>query len=168
MYLRTTLLPTILLLLLPNPVASHPTPSPQEPGIPLGLQCPNGPTCQRMMVMSCANGNLYCSLGNMINIPVGKCSDCAGSICAKGSDAYPGDSTPKSTRPSEEEVVVVERVSELVERQTFGSSCQAQWECACVAFDGKGYYTRGKGSQCPVMEGAQESCTEDTGFLVSA
>ncbi|KAM7215282.1 hypothetical protein V8F06_009333 [Rhypophila decipiens] len=133
------LLPTILLLLL-NRVASHPTPSPQAPGNPLGLQCPNGPTCQSMMTMSCANGNLYCSLGNMVNIPVGKCSECAGSICAKGSDAYPGDSTPKSTRPREH-------------------------ECACVSFNGKGYYTTGKGSQCPAMEGAQEYCAEETGFV---
>ena len=166
----TTFLPTFLLLLRVAPVTSHPAPSPQFDETPLGLQCPNGgPTCTRGMVLSCQNGNLVCSLGNMVNIPVGKCSECAGSICAKSSEAYPGEkkNTCEATRSRRGEAplhVVVER--EIMERQA--SRCQAQWECACVAFDGKGYYTRGVGGQCPVMEGAYELCTEDGGFLVSA
>ena len=56
-----------------------------------------------------------------------------------------------------------------MERQ--GGRCQAQWECACVAFDGKGCFTRGlagAGVLCPMREGVYEKCTDDGGFLVSA
>ncbi|KAK3319086.1 hypothetical protein B0H66DRAFT_558783 [Apodospora peruviana] len=153
-------LPSTLLLLFLTPVTSHPAPTPQLPEPILGLQCPNGPTCpMQMMTMTCQNGNLVCMLGNMVQVPIGKCADCAGSMCAGPSDAYPGEKRQKKTTMGE--VIVVER--EIVERQD--SRCMAQWECACVAADGIGYYTRGAGKQCPVLEGAFELCDPQNGFL---
>ncbi|KAK4441894.1 hypothetical protein QBC34DRAFT_457451 [Podospora aff. communis PSN243] len=168
MHLSTTLLPAVLLLL--APATSIPAPSPQmrEP-----FQCPNGPTCQsELMTMSCQNGNLVCMLGLMVQIPVGKCTDCTGSMCARRSDDYPAEL--KTRREVVERDVVARSVveREVVERNIVEKGivrrqdrCQAQWECACVAFDGKGYYTRGLGKQCPVMEGAYEVCDSQTGFL---
>lgn len=166
-----TLLPTPLLFLQVVLVASHPRPSPQFSEIPVALQCASGsPTCSsKGLILTCINGNLVC-FGGMVSIPIGKCSECVGSICAKGSEAYPGDNrntTCEATRSRRGEPplhVVVER--EIMARQ---ARCQAGWECACVAFDGKGYYTRGVGGQCPVSQGlVSEQCTEDGGFWVSA
>jgi hypothetical protein len=121
--------------------------------------------------MYCANGELICNFGNMVTFSIGKCSECLGSICAKSSDDYPGESKPSTceTRKKKRgEVplhVLVER--EVMERQV--SRCQAGWACACVAFDGKGYYTRGAGGQCPIAQGwVSEECTEEGGHMVSA
>lgn len=161
----TTLLPTLLLLL--NPVSSHPAPapapSPQDPYLPPHLDCPGGPTCQGGMLMGCSNGVLFCGAGSIISIPIGKCSDCKGSPCATSPEDYPGDSTPKSASRTAE--TMEKRDSQLVERQVFGSSCMAGYDCACVSFDGKGYYTKGKGGQC---EAGIESCLSPNGWVVSA
>jgi len=182
MHLTTTLLPAaapLLLLFQVAPfVASHPTPSPQFGEIPVALQCGSGsPTCGsgNGLILICVSGDLIC-FGGMVGFPIGKCSECLGSICAKGPDAYPGDQRSMNntsceattrTRRGEPEPplpVVVER--EIMARQ---AHCTAGYECACVGFDGKGYYTRGAGGQCPLSQGmVSEECTEDGGYLVSA
>jgi len=169
----TTLLPTPLLLFQVALVTSRPTPSPQFAEIPVALQCGSGsPTCgSKGLILTCISGNLVC-FGGMVSVTIGKCSECVGSICAKGPDAYPGDQRNTSceatrARRGEPEPplhVVVER--EIMARQ---AHCTAGYECACVAFDGKGYYTRGVGGQCPLSQGmVSEQCTEDGGYLVSA
>lgn len=170
MHIPTTsaLLPALLLLV--NPVSSHPAPSPQFSGIPVGLQCKNGLTCPySAMTMACRNDVLYC-YASILSISIGKCTDCLGSVCATSADAYPGDSTPKPAgkQRAEPELTVEEKRDEVEPRQTFGPYCQAGWSCSCVAFDGKGYYTKGKGSLCPADQGAIESCTEENGFAVSS
>ncbi|KAM7206051.1 hypothetical protein V8F20_002833 [Naviculisporaceae sp. PSN 640] len=163
----TALLLAVVLLI--NPVTARPRPSPQWSYTPIdtNLKCPNIEPCPQGLPLVCGGGNLFCD-AVMVTYPRGKCSDCAGSMCAKSSDDYPGDSTPRSLRAGSEVVeegVTEKRDSELAERQVFGGYCQAQWECACVSFDGKGYYSRGKGGQCSFSEGALETCNDTSGFL---
>ncbi|EJT72411.1 hypothetical protein GGTG_09277 [Gaeumannomyces tritici R3-111a-1] len=151
MHLPTILLPTVLLI---TPVISHPAPSAQlhgalqcsqAPMSPEPLQCANGLKCSRDLPMTCQNGQLICTLAPVFTFPIGKCSEYTGSMCAGPSDTYPGDTT-------------------------LGRENTTERECACVSWDGKGYYTRGEGKQCPVADASEwmlDMCNPQDGFLCS-
>ncbi|KAK4455323.1 hypothetical protein QBC34DRAFT_460200 [Podospora aff. communis PSN243] len=140
------LLPLLLLQFAPT-TTSSPTPQnapPPDPTdyLPLGLQCPNGgPSCDRKrgLVMYCANGELICSFSNMVTFPIGKCSECLGSVCAKSSNDYPGESSRPMSRERKKkkrgEEILPLHDAVLAEREVMGkrqasSRCQAGWACA--------------------------------------